>query len=115
MSATSDEQAEALLRRYLLREERKDRTITFEKRGDIKVIIDSVIGETNEMVYQTLTDLSLQQFSQLIDRTASSPNKVYYVDYLEIQQAMRDMDKSVCYYIVYSTFDKRYRDVIIVN
>ncbi len=115
MNSSLDEQAETLLRRYLLREDRKDRTISFVKRDGIKFIVDNQTGETNEIVYQTWTDLSIRQFSELIEKTAMTSNKVYYIDYVEIQQSLRKTGKTVCYYLVYSQVDKRYKDVIIVS
>lgn len=114
MDTTIVEQGEAILRRYLKRADRKDSNINFIVREGIRCIIEEG-NETNEMVYLTYTTLSLREFSVLVEQTASTPSKVYYIDLIEIQKSFRSSGKTVCYYLVYSEVDKRFKDIIILS
>jgi hypothetical protein len=115
-----DLQVNNLLKRYLMREDRKDRVVSFAYHGGIKCVTESELDspepvvETNEIVCQKQTNLTIREFSNLIDRTANTSNRVYASDYLEIQEALMTLGKTVCYYVVYSETDKKFKDIIAV-
>lgn len=130
-NSSLNDSVDGLLKKYLLREDRLDNVITFiipgtlqefkriipgtsEALQEFKCIVENGT-ETNEMVFQRQTNLSIRDFSNLVDRTGNTSNRVYDSDYLLIQEGLKVLNKTVCYYVVYSQADKRFKDIINVS
>ena len=112
-------QVDNLVRCFLGREDRSDSGFTFLNNGVVRKVVehpdnDSPPFETNELVYPRKTDMSLREFGHITERTCSTSSRVNTSDYLEMQMSMAEHDKTVCYYVVYSEVDKRFRDIVIV-
>lgn len=120
---TADElsaQVDNLLRRYLAREERINADLAFLVDDNVRLVCDvnqadSVdYMQTNELVFPRRTTMTLKDFANAINRTSITANRVDSVDYLTMQLAMSKHRKTVCYYVVYSDVDKRFRDIVAI-
>jgi hypothetical protein len=112
---TMSSQFDNLVRKYLMREDRKDVLINFsECEEGTKLISETNDLITNELVVLRKTELSIRDFSLQTEKLAYTSNRVCPANYLDIQLALGKYNKSVCYYVVYSEADKKFRDIVAV-
>ena len=115
-----------LLRRYLGREDRKEYIFDFPPISEISLCgyEGSNIGlkrvsengvETNEIIFYRQVAMSIREFSTLIEQTSTTANRVLPEDYMKIQDLLRELRKTVCYYVIYSENDRRFKDIIAVT
>jgi hypothetical protein len=114
-----------LLRRYLGREDRKEYSFEFPpinntSFGDTshgyepRSVLENGVG-TNEIIFYRQVAMTIRDFSNLIERTSNTSNRVLPEDYIKIQQLLREHRKTVCYYVIYSENDRRFKDIIAVT
>jgi len=109
-------QVDNLLRRFLLREDRlsSNLVVSVLEGSGLKAVVEDG-SQTNELVLQRKTTLLLREFSAFVEKVANTSNRVCPSDYLDIQFALKKHNKSICYYVVYSETDRKFRDIIAVS
>ena len=110
-------QVDNLLRHYLAREERSSSEFVFEIEENIRLVRECFEGNdhsTNEIIFARRTTMTLREFANVTEKLAMTPSRTNNADYLEMQMAMAKHSKTVCYYVVYSDIDKRFRDIVAV-
>lgn len=107
-------QVDNLMRRYLAREDRSFCGFEFIVDGEVRLVKEHDMP-TNEVVFPRRTAMSLKDFCMFTERSSLTPNRVGSVDYVGMQMLMAKLGKTVCYYVVYSDADRRFRDIVAVS
>jgi hypothetical protein len=96
------------LLRYLCREDRFG--------TNIELVESRYITEngliTDEMVYLRKTPLSIRNFCIQAELLYMTPEKIQFSDYLDVQRGLSENKKNVCYYMVYSELEQKFKDIV---
>jgi hypothetical protein len=105
-----------LVRQYIAREDRKNSVFVFQDSPykDVYIITENE-HETNEIFIVKMIDTPIRDFCSLIERTSYTSNRVLHSDYTIIQTIVSSLRKTVCYYVVYSNVDRRFKDIIAIT